>query len=839
MKRFKRFALVILITLLSIIPLVYGLVWFFGKDIQQYVITRLNRQLAVEIKVGDIQFSVIRQFPKASLLFEDVVIYENYPGRKKELLIAQEVFLVFNIRDILKRQYRISEIVVNKGSANLYIDKKGNTNFAIVKEDSTTDPSADSVELDLQAIRLQQLNLNYDDREGGLSINAAINNALVSGNFKDEMYELDWEAESFINDLTFGKINYIKQRNVKTKASLHANNKTDEYTFSKGLLNISGSEFDLLGSIRNEQTKTLLDLEINGAKMDIHSFLALLPESIHEYTKDYKSKGNFYFNTKVKGELSDKKNPLIEINFGIENGSVYTSGINEGLEQLNCKGTFTNGNNQSAATSNLHIHTFTATLGTQPLKATAEINNLNDPYLKLGVHGNIDLSKLSNLLPAETIESMKGFAFANASFSGKIASLNKRETLLDAQSTGQVKLSNIELKLKNAPDLYTIEDGLFKLEGNDFIAENFTGSAGDTRIRINGKLHRLMPYLLLPNQPLHITGKIESPNLDLEKVFFTSRNEERVDSSGFIFSDELSMDMQLEVARLKLYKFNATNVAGTFSLNNRVLKAENLRLKTMDGDMVLNGEMNNRVKDKILMVCDAELKQINITQLFYQCGNFGQQELTDKHLKGKLDTRIQFASVWNTNFDCDLSKVAASADVTITNGELVNYEPMLALSKYADVNDLRNLKFDKLQNSIYIKDQTIFIPQMDIRNNALNISMSGSHTFENYVDYRVKVKLSDVLRKKRNKPVNTEFEEEDTESGGLFIYLHMTGPLGNLKVTYDKLSVRKKIKESIKTEQQNIKDVFRKEFQTEDDKKLKEEEKKQDEEVNWEEDLPQ
>ena len=226
--------------------------------------------------------------------------------------------------------------------------------------------------------------------------------------------------------------------------------------------------------------------------------------------------------------------------------------------------------------------------------------------------------------------------------------------------------------------------------------------------------------------------------------------------------------------------------------------------------------------------------------MFYQCENFGQEQLTDKHLKGKLDTKIQLGSVWTSDFTCDLKKIVAQGDISITNGELTDYAPMMELSKFADVNDLKHLKFDKLTNTIQILDGKILIPQMELKNNALNIALSGTHTFpDNYLDYRIRVKLSDVLRKKRNKPVNTEFEEEEPQGGGLYIYLTMKGYLGNLDISYDKLGVKKKIKDSIQSEKQNIRDILKKEFQSEENQKLKEEEKKQEEEVNWEEDVPQ
>lgn len=838
MKRLKRILLILFIVLLSVIPVLYGTVYFFGKNIEKYVVAELNKSLAVEIKVGEIDFSIIRQFPKASLLFTDVIIYENFPGRKKELLHCDEIFLVFNIRDILEKKYIINEIVLNKGTANLYVDSKGRDNYTIVKEDNQSTDS-DTLQINLQSIRLNQMNIRYDDRELDFFMNGDIESTVLSGNFKDAIYDLEWKGKAFIEQLTYSKVNYIKQRNITMDAALNVDAENEKYTFSRALLNISGIDFDIKGDFDNNKDNTKINLSINGSQMDIRSFLSLLPESTHEFTKDFKSTGNFYFTSTIKGEISDKHNPHIEVNFGVENGSVYKSGLNEGFEQLNCKGHFTNGNKQNAASSVLTIKPFKASLGGHTTEATFELSDLNDPFIKLSIRGNIDLSKLGDLLDIESIESIKGFAFADASFRGKVKTLQNKESILQAESEGSVKLSNIELKLKNAPDVYEINQGLFKLQGNNFIAENFSGTAGDTKIELNGTLQNFLPYLLLSDQHLHIIANLQSPNLDLEKVFFTDRNEERIDSSGYIFSPAISMNLQLNVDQLKLYKFKASAVSGTFNLNNRVLKADNVNLKTMEGDIVLNGEMNNSVKDKILMVCEADLRQINITELFYQCNNFGQNELTDKHMKGKLNTKIQFASVWNTDFVCDMNKIAASADVSITNGELLNYEPLQALSKYADVNDLRNLKFDKMQNTIQIKDKTILIPQMDIKNNAINLSMSGSHSFDNYVDYRVRVKLSDVMRKKRNKPVNTEFEEEDTESGGLYIYLHVVGPLGNLKISYDKLSVKKKIKESVKTEQKNIKDVFRKEFQTEEDRQLKEEEKKQEEEVNWEEDLPQ
>jgi hypothetical protein len=841
MQKFKRFLLVLTITLLCVIPTLYGVIYWFGGNIKLYLVSQISNQLAVEVKTGDIQFSILANFPKASLLFSDVVIFENYPGRKKELLKANEIYLSFNIWDIIDKKYTINEVVIKNGNANLFVDKKGRDNYTFIKEAPKNNPN-DSISVHLKDIRIHNMKVVYEDLEVGLWLSSLINETTLGGDFYEEKFNLKWKGDFYFDTLQFGKINYIKKRRVSMNSALEVNVKESNFRFAKGDLTISGLPFNVEGNIKllPKDKGTLFNMDITGKEMTIQSFLLLLPEENRKAVVDYKSEGDFYFNTQINGVLSAKENPHININFGISKASVYTSGISEGLQNLSCKGTFTNGSAKNAQTSKLIIENLKAKLGPNELNAVLQIENLNDPLLIAQLHGNIDLQKMTDFLQIEQIETLKGFAFADLYFAGRISDLKQKETALKTKSEGQMKLSGIELKLKDNPHSYRITNGQFGLHGNDFSVNDFAATADETNFLLNGTIKNFLPYLFLDKQHLLIDANLTSTNIDLEKVFFTSRNQERIDSSGFIFPENIELNLNLRIEKLKLYKFNASEVTGNLTLKNNILRSANLSLKAMKGQINIAGEINNRIKDRLLISCDASMQQLDINQLFYQCENFGQDMLTDKHLRGKLDTKIQFGSVWNSDFNCDLKKIVAQADITITNGEIMDYAPLMELSKFAEVNELKHLTFDKLTNTIQILDGKIIIPQMEVKNNALNLAISGTNTFpDNYLDYHIRAKLSDVIRKKRNTKINKEFEEEETQGGGIYIYLTMKGYLENLVISYDKLGVKKKIKESIHVEQQNIKDILKKEFQTEEDKKLKEEEKKQEEEINWEEDVPQ
>ena len=116
---------------------------------------------------------------------------------------------------------------------------------------------------------------------------------------------------------------------------------------------------------------------------------------------------------------------------------------------------------------------------------------------------------------------------------------------------------------------------------------------------------------------------------------------------------------------------------------------------------------------------------------------------------------------------------------------------------------------------------------MDMKNNALNLTVSGTHTFENVLDYNIKLSLSELLSKKR-KPQPNEFGEEDVKTKGINLYLSIKGPLDKLKFTFDRRGAKEQLKQDIKVEKENIKEILRQEFGVKKDTSLMKIEKKND-----------
>jgi hypothetical protein len=131
------------------------------------------------------------------------------------------------------------------------------------------------------------------------------------------------------------------------------------------------------------------------------------------------------------------------------------------------------------------------------------------------------------------------------------------------------------------------------------------------------------------------------------------------------------------------------------------------------------------------------------------------------------------------------------------------------------LDELKNIKFSTLKNSIYVHDKQIIIPEMNINSSAFNISGSGIHHFDNHYQYKIKVLLSEVLygKAKKAKKENEEYGRiEDDGLGRTGIYLNIEGFGKEYKISYDSRKTIDIVKESLVKQKQELKGILQEEF---------------------------
>jgi len=814
-KYIKRILLSILIFFLLIIGTAFVIVFFYEDAIKKLIVDQINKQLQTEIVVKQVELSLFQKFPNVSLVFTDVTAKDAITSSNKgNLLQADNIYLQFSIWDLFDKNYKIRKIEVKNALLNLLVYKDGTDNYHFWKTDSTSTDK--SFSFDLQKLVFNNVSIRYKDFEANQDYSGLARDMVIKGKFGSDKYTMYVNGDLLVNYINVSGINYFPAKNSTIDLVLSVDQKTDTYTFQEGGANIGNLKFDVTGNVVYSNNNHSVNLKIKGKELKLQSFIEEIPPIYRQYIEDYKGRGEFYFTADINGSILGNDYPLVKVDFGISQGEIIRAKSDISLEDVSFIGEFTNGNDRSVKSSVLKIKNFESKLKSGKIKGDLTLKNLLQPDIELLMDVNMDLKDIQEFLKIDTISSLSGKMEMKVSFKGQVNSSGKFTTkdFIESKTSGILKISQTDFTLKKDPRKYTNINGDFEFSNNDLIIKKLTGNILSSDFMITGYFRNLLSYLFLKDQKLQIDADLTSVNTDLDELM---KSESSTSDSTYSlnFSDKLDLKLDVDIGKLNFNKFKASSITGKVRLKNKQLLINPLSFKAMDGEtdglVMIDGSQTG----KLLISYDGKIKKLNIKELFYEFGNFGQSSLKDENLNGLVSADVQFASVWSNSLKADLDKIYTKADIKIEKGEIVNYAPLKGLSKFLKVSDLNDVKFSTLHNQIEIKNRTISFPAMEIKSSAIDITASGEHTFDNAINYRIKLLLSDVLaqKAKKAKPENEEFGVvEDDNLGKTSLYILITGTVDNPVYKYDAKGVKAKIAVSFIQEKQTLKTMLNEEF---------------------------
>jgi hypothetical protein len=824
MRKRNKILLGILFTILSLPILLYGLLLLFADNLQQYVVSELNKELITEVKVSTIHLSIIQSFPNVTLTFDSVSIGCPKDMKGPKMLSAHEVVLKFNFWDIVNRNYQVSSINLNAARVHIYYDAHNNANYRVLKPQQG---ESNPLILKLNQIKFRQLHFIYEDVAGSQYHEFNADEAELGGAFNDTEFDLAVNGNFLIKQLRIDKTNYISNKKLHANLLLHADAKKNIYTFKRGDLRLDAMLASITGSIQSKPEGLYNDLRFAGTEMTIPSLISILPGDMAKLTHEYRSTGNIYLNGTLKGLLSNKSSPDISISFGIANGTLQKPTLPAAIKNIELKGELL----YTSKKSELYIKPCHLMVGSNSIEGSLMIQNFSDPLIKANINGSLALNEISTMIDIKGVNNLDGDAEINFLFEGMANELNDGSSFAHSKNNAYLRLRNVRFD-QDSTHIKNLS-GDIRFNGRLLDVSDLTATINENEIYGSGKIENFANYIF-SNQTLHATLSLNSNYINLEKLLVSA-----ADTTSGSKPSRIEANIETSIAHLVYKKFSADDIHGVLTIKESMIELKSFDMQTLGGSINLKECIWAKDNEKSGIIGNAKLSHLDISKAFYTFNEFGQSTLTSQNLKGYLDADdIKFSIQLNSQGEVLSDKVYILSHLRIKNGELINFEPVTKLSKFADVNDLKNLKFQTLENTIEVKNRTTYIPQMMIQNNALNLTISGSHTFDNYMDYRIKLRLSNLLLKSRNKKTDGEFGEyEEGNSRGLNLYIHMKGTPDKLDISYDKIGVKKKLKEDFKIEKKNIKEQFKKEFGSSNDADLNPSKKDTavDETIHWEE----
>ncbi len=821
LKTLKRIALYSILTLFVLVVGLLSSIFLFKDRIIQQFIREANKNLGTPVKIGKIEVSAFLDFPNLSIVLYDVYVEDSHPG-ENALLTAKKVSFVLNAIEVWRGRYTIRGLQIRDSETNLLINKAGKNNYTIVKSGG----GGGSVSFDLRNVRLNNTLVTYMDLSEGLHHEFSSSDLAANIVANNNIYHIEAIGDIVSEQIGIGKSIWFRKKLFDVKAVVDYDDLARSLKILPSQLLLDKARFEVSGDYLFKD-KDLINLYTVGKDTDIQLLLSFLPASTREDFKKYQSNGDVYFDMKLNGEISEKKSPLLSVSFGLKNATLFHPDFKSRIENANLEGSFASPSLSKLNDAELFLKNISATLNGDPFTGNFVLRDFDNPYVTADFHGEVNAADVLNFYPIAEIQELSGRVKANVSLAGEVALLKKKTTAQQVHTEGTIDVSDLSFLLGRDKLHFSGLNGAMQFTNNDLAMSDLRGRFENSDFELNGFFKNIVTFLIFEDQPIGIEADLKSTFLDVDQLFAIGFGTHEQGPYKFSISNNLSLNFNYHIKSMRYKRFHPASVKGDLLVKGQVAVARNIHFQVMSGSIDLSGILDAKNPKAIELISSAKLNGVQVDSIFYVFNNFKQDFIGYHHLKGQADADINLETKMDETLHIFPETFIADASVTIKGGELNDFQPMQKLNKYLDDEGLSKLRFGDLKNDIHIENKTIYIPPMEIRTNLTTIQLSGTHTFDQRIDYRV---VTPLLNKKKIDPDAAFGAIEQDTKGQSKLFLKIIGTTDKYDVSYDKEAVKKKINSDIKREIQELKEAFR----LKGKKKKKELELEKDNYFDWE-----
>jgi uncharacterized protein involved in outer membrane biogenesis len=828
------------ITLIAVVLLLGGgfaLVKFYENDIKAYAVDLMNRRLAAPVMVDpqNIDVSFISTFPYAGIDFKKISATEAWEKKQKEQLFeAEKVSLLFNLFDLLGDKISFKRIEIVGLNIHLRRDEARRVNYKLFKADTLSqgDPSQT---LNLERIGISRSRILYTDRKDSFFLGAFLNQADLGGKFHASDFSMDASLHFTLDSIVSGRSAYLAEKNISLAMHINVNDGGNRLEIEGGNCKIEQLGFRLGGNYETvkESGKAFLNLKVEGDRMDLSEALSLIPKSNKSWNENVSGDGDLDFSLLLAGPLD---NITLQSEFSLKDGKLKEKTHGTNFENISLKGSFQNKDLKNekgtiVTAAAFEVNSFSAVTRGNHISGTFRISEFSNPLLKTELKGSADLETVVAFFGSDTLQKVGGKIDLDLAYSGPLPGLKdlKKEDLKKIRISGSAEINDLEFDVKSSEINFRKGQGKLSFRNGTVALEKFGGHVLSTDFLLNGKIADFDKFLLLENHPLVIEAGFSSDFLNLDELL-KNKGEQNPEGREYqlVIPEFADLSFETKIGKTQFRKFSASDIKGMIRVKNRKIVLDPVQFSTMDGVFEAAIMADASRPGAILITSDTKISGVNVSKLFSQMENFGQTYLVDRHMSGILNADVQFASVWTPSLEIIPEKVYSRAEVEISRGELIKFEPLIEIAEdlkkdiilreLIDTDEFRkkmeHIRFTTLKNEIEIKKQVITIPRMEVNSTAMNITFSGTHTFKNVIDYHFSFLLSEILTKGKKKRIeqNKEFGVEEDDGTGRVLFYSMKGTTDKYVFKKDYKSKKEKRKEEIKKEKENLRQILRDEF---------------------------
>ncbi len=762
----KIFAIILSLALVLFILFIL-FINYFRNDLILLINNRINSNGPFCVYYSKIELEPWRFFPNITFKVSKPNITLNSNNNPVSIVRASNLYLNINLLEAIRKNFVVNSLSIADGVINA-----DTLLFNLFTNTKNNDAGDLNLYLGFKNIALKNVVLSYSVSSNSY-YKIFISSAQIAGKYYNNtgFFKIQTVSDSIAYN---EKIIKVLTTKVKLRGDLSINrNSIVLYNSELSLYNINFKTDFSYGFLSDSLKISLMAQKINLGKQQ---------SLLHKFTNLKNVKGHLSLDFLYLTNMSIPDYNYIQSNFALYNSTFQYNNISHVIiNELSGSFYF----NSSLKDTKLYINHFKIAHQGSYINGAVKIANLNQPLVFLDSKFAIDKRSLTIL--------QKNFS---ADFSGTLKTIIKLSSLSDFNSA---KVLQIKSSLLMENPTYKNFDFLtgFKTQieiNNDACNARFSGLLNESLIK--GDIHiPLFMQFLNTRKDLFANVSITSDNVDLnylKNVFgSTSGPKKGLDI-------ELGLNVKCNFNNVEYGNYQFNKVSLNLNYGRDVVDIPDFNFSAFDGSFKGNASFNNN----LIFVSDFD--NINIKSLSTFLSNEFKQTDFSNFIDGRLAGNIRFSGNIDSLLLNKYNETSVVASLKINNGKISNLKQLQKLSLLVKLKELDVIEFKTLENTFYLKNNILSIPNMEIRSNLLDLRVSGNHLLGGNYSYLLNFKLSDLLGKKyKNFDRDKNYYTDDANRVNLFFKI--VGTQKDFSVSFDTKSAYNNFKNNIITDTRELK----------------------------------
>lgn len=778
--------ILISVALVIFVPIITAIIVlpFYKGEVKATVIQYIKSEYGYDVNVKNVGISVIDDWPKATIVFENVRVQSSTGKTKLPILEAGSIRFSVGLLKLLEKKVQFTSVSISDAKINVIIDQNGGSNSVLAPQ--SEGKSESKLVLDLKRVRIRNVVFNFENRQlhKHIAVRFIDNTIILKKNFIN--YSANINGGVFVGEFLFNAKKGPFLKNARTNLDLNVIYYPELKTLMVGkssTVEIDNQIYKLTACLDMKKEKLALRIMANG--FNYEKTLKLLNTRIRTKLREVAVTKSLDANALIVTALNAKQDPELFIKIRGRDNFVFIgeskvpfSNVNFDL-RIECIAQ----NNREPEMSNakIYIDGLSGHIYSVPFTAKALIENLTDPRLMLKCKLKGDGQQINNSLPIDL--HLIGKLEADVVYSAALKFVNRTEFLGDST---QLDASLLFKKITY------MQGGTFPLtlNGNATINDD-TLKFNNLRIKTNGGLFyasgialKFSDYACGLTNGFKANVKAISETFDLSPFLLAKKNAPKRSSRPDmqknirnIKETDFEFVIAMKIKNVAIRSVRGANMNANLHYHHHNLDINDLSFNLGKGSFKLKGKLEKYVH----IQSEVELVDVDVNLLFKQFENFNQKAITAENLQGTVNLKGKLQMNLNEQFEFEKNSLFGNVDLKISKGHLIDYEPLQNVSNFIfRKRNFKDITFTQMEQKLVFQGDKLFIEETEIASNVLNFYLEGIYSFKGISNINMRVPWNNLRsRSKDFVPVN--FGKEGVNARAL--KLNINGYPNKMKIS--------------------------------------------------------